>query len=195
MTEFTRLVQMHFDFLIHDFGFNVTAGDESVRYDLAPVYVGISRGKGEIDVLFRVKVDTETIRPYLTHVFSLDQVVRYYKKGPFPTFASFPAVPGIGGEQRYLMYLAALTKKYCGDLLRGDITAFERLSRSRGPNTPDSSFDCGALELQRVFSRSNSCYENSNLFSDHAFVRRLRKRIRKQKRTIRQGNIVGSHRR
>jgi hypothetical protein len=47
-------------------------------------------------------------------------------------FASFSAIPGVSEEERYLIYLATLTKKYCADILLGDITPFERLSVNRG---------------------------------------------------------------
>jgi hypothetical protein len=133
MTEFGESVRTHFDFLISDFGFALTSsGNGGTRYDAATLYVAIGSSKGEIDLIFGVKVDTETIRPYVSHIFSLDEVVRYYKTGPFPVFGSFSAIPGIGDEQRYVIYLATLTKKYCGDILRGDLTALERLSVNRG---------------------------------------------------------------
>jgi hypothetical protein len=132
MTEFGKSVRIHFDFLINDFGFALTSDDDPIRYDAATLYVEIWSSKGEIDLIFGVKVDTDTIRPYVSHMFSLDEIVRYYKTGPFPGFASFSPIPGISEEQRFLIYLATLTKKYCGDILRGDITALERLSLNRG---------------------------------------------------------------
>jgi hypothetical protein len=123
--------------LITDFGFGLTSDDDGVRYDAAILYVEISSSKREIDLIFGVKVDTDTMRPYVSHVFSLAEVVRYYKTGPFPVFGSFPAIPGISEEERYVIYLATLTKKYCGDILRGDITALERLSLNRGAKHDD----------------------------------------------------------
>ena len=132
MTEFVMSVRTHFDFLIHDFGFAPTSDDKAVRYDADKLYVQIGSGQGEIDLFFVVKVDTEIIRPYVSHMFSLDRVVRYYKTGPFPVFGSFPAVPGTTEEERYLIYLATLTKQYCGVILRGDITPLERLSQNPG---------------------------------------------------------------
>ena len=133
MREFGESVRAHFEFLISDFGFALTLSDDNeARYDAAALYVAIWSSKREVDLFFGVKVDTETIRPYVSHMFSLDEVVRYYKTGPFPVFGSFAAIPGISEEERYVIYLATLTKKYCGDVLRGDITALERLSRNRG---------------------------------------------------------------
>lgn len=129
-------VRTHFDFLITDFGFTRTSDDDPVRYDAATLYVEIGSSKGAIDLLFGVKVDTDVLRPYVSHRFSLDEVVRYYKQGPFPTFASFAGAPDAPRNERYLMYLAGLTKKYCGDILRGDITPFERLSGNRGAKHP-----------------------------------------------------------
>jgi len=132
MTEFGKAVRRDFEFLINEFGFALTSDDDPVRYDAATLYVEIWSSKDEIDLIFGVKVDTDILRPYVSHIFSLAEVVRYYKTGPFPGFGSFSAIPGITEEQRYLIYLATLTKKYCGDILRGDITALERLSVNRG---------------------------------------------------------------
>ena len=125
----------------NDFGFALTSDDEPVRYDAATLYVEIWSSKGEIDLIFGVKVDTDIIRPYVSHVFSLAEVVRYHKTGPFPGFGSFPAIPGITEEQRFLIYLATLTKKYCGDILRGEIAALERLSLNRGPSMSNCSLN------------------------------------------------------
>ncbi|HXV14352.1 MAG TPA: hypothetical protein VEC56_09125 [Candidatus Krumholzibacteria bacterium] len=133
MTDFAKTVRTHFDFLASDFGFVPTSEDAGgVRYDSATLCVEIGAGKGEIDLVFRVKVDTDVLRPYISHVFSLAEVVRYYKTGPFPRFDSFPPIPGASEEQRYVIYLAALTRNYCEEILRGDITALERLSVNRG---------------------------------------------------------------
>ena len=131
MTEFSESARTHFDFLISEHGFTRTSDDGPVRYDIGHLYVEIWSGPGEIDLHFGVKVDTDVIRPYLSHRFSLNEVIRYYKTGPFPTFESYPRVQGVSERERYLMYLATLTKKYCADILRGDITVFERLSLNR----------------------------------------------------------------
>ena len=131
--EFERSVHTHFDFLVRDFGFALTSsGEDAVRYDATTLYVAIGSGKGEIDLHFGVKIDTDTIRPYVSHLFSIAEVVRYYKTGPFPVLSTVPAMPGTSDEQRHVIHLAALTKKYCGEILRGDLTALERLSLNRG---------------------------------------------------------------
>ena len=132
MAEFETSARLHFDFLIDDFGFALTSSTNPVRYDAGRVYVEVWSSQGEIDLNFGVKVDTDILRPYVTHRFSLAQVVRYYKRGPFPDLQSFPAPPGWTEEERSLMHLALLTKKYCGDILRGDITPLERISQSPG---------------------------------------------------------------
>jgi len=62
----------------NDFGFALTSDDDPVRYDSATLYVEIWSSKGEVDLIFGVKVDTDIIRPYVSHVFSLAEVVRYY---------------------------------------------------------------------------------------------------------------------
>jgi hypothetical protein len=89
MTEFWACVRKHFDFLIKDFRFAQTAAVDPVRYDAATLYVEVWRDKGQIDLIVGVKVDTEIIRPYVSHRFSIAEIVRYYKTGPFPTLASF----------------------------------------------------------------------------------------------------------
>ncbi len=132
MNEFGESAGRHFDFLIKEFGFSLTSGEDPVRYDSACLYVEIWSSKGETDVLFGVKVDTDILRPYVSHLFSLAEVVRYYKTGPFPHFASFTGAPDLAEEERFLVYWAALMKKYCGDVLRGDITALEKLAQNRG---------------------------------------------------------------
>jgi hypothetical protein len=124
-------IRRHFDFLISEYGFTCTSDNSSVRYDIAPLYVEIWSGSGEIDLHFGVKVDTDVIRPYVSHRFSISEVVRYYKIGAFPTFASFSIQQTVSDEERYVMYLATLTRKYCEDILRGDITPFEKLSLNR----------------------------------------------------------------
>jgi len=129
-------VQTHFDFLIRDFGFTRTSDKDPLRYDTATLYVELWSGKGDIDLIFGVKIDTETIRPYVSHVFGIAEIVRYYKTGPFPAFESFSGVPELDKEERFLIYLSTLTKKYCGDILRGDLTALERLSQNRGAKHP-----------------------------------------------------------
>jgi hypothetical protein len=132
MTEFWACVRTHFDFLINDFGFALTSAEDPIRYDAATLYVEVWWDKGQIDLIVGVKIDTEIIRPFVSHRFSIDEIVRYYKTGPFPTFGSFAPMPGVTEEKRFVIYLAVLTKKYCGDILRGDMTALERLSRNRG---------------------------------------------------------------
>lgn len=127
----TKHVRKHFEFLIHDFGFALKSDGDSVRYDSATLYVEIGSGKGETDLIVVLKVDTDTIRPYVSHLFSLTEIVRYYKTGPFPTLESFPLIAGISEEERVVIYLATLTKKYCGEILRGDITPLEMLSACR----------------------------------------------------------------
>jgi hypothetical protein len=136
MTKFEKTVRTHFDFLIHEFGFTLTSDDDGVRYDAPTLYVGLGSSKGEIDLILGVKVDTDTIRPYASHVFGIDEIVRYYKTGPFPVFASFPAIPGVSEEERFVIYLATLARKYCGEILRGDLTVLERLSVNRGAKRP-----------------------------------------------------------
>jgi len=128
--------QRHFDFLIRDFGLARTSDNDPVRYDSATLYVEIWSDKGEIDLIFGVKIDTETLRPYVSHMFSISEIVGYYKTGPFPAFESFSAAPELDKEERFLIYLATLTKKYCGDILRGDLTPLERLSQNRGAKHP-----------------------------------------------------------
>ena len=125
-------IRTHFDFLITDFGFARTSDDDPVRYDAATLYVEIESSKAEIDLMFGVKADTDVLRPYVSHRFSLDEVVRYYKHGPFPVFASFAGDPDAARDERFVMYLAGLTKQYCGDILRGDLAPFESLSVNRG---------------------------------------------------------------
>jgi len=65
-------------------------------------------------------------------VVSLPEIVRHRKTGPFPTFASFPPIPGVSEAEQFVRYLATLTKRYCGDILGGDVTTLEHLSRNRG---------------------------------------------------------------
>ena len=132
MTAFGKCVRTHFDFLVDDFGFALTSDDDTVRYDATTLSVEIWSSKGEVDLIFGVKGDTDIIRPYMTHLFSLADVVRYYKRGPFPGIGSFPTSPGMTEEQRSVIYLATLTKRYCGGILRGDITPLERLTLNRG---------------------------------------------------------------
>jgi hypothetical protein len=132
MTEFGTCVRKHFDFLINDFGFALTSAENPVRYHAGRLYVEIWWDKGQIDLVVGVKVDTEVIRPYVSHRFSIAEIVRYYKSGPFPTLDSFCLTPEVTREERCVIYLAVLTKKYCGNILRGDITPLERLSQNRG---------------------------------------------------------------
>ncbi len=126
-------IRRHFDFLVRDYGFTLTSDDaDRVCYDTGLLSVAIERDKGTIDLGFRVKTDTAILRPYVSHRFSLAQVVRYYKTGPFPELRSFPPLPGISDEEHHVIYLATLTKQYCTDILRGDITPLERLSANPG---------------------------------------------------------------
>ncbi|MBM3290256.1 MAG: hypothetical protein FJY92_08910 [Candidatus Hydrogenedentes bacterium] len=136
MSEFGDIVQAHFRFLIEDYPFALTSGDAPVRYDSPPVYIEIWAGSGDTDLLFGAKVDTEIMRPYMPHVFSIAEVVRYYKSGPFPRFDAFPETPGVSGVERYVMYLVMLTKRYCREVLAGDVRALEALSRDRGATKP-----------------------------------------------------------
>lgn len=132
MNEFGKSARRHFDFLINEFGFIVTSEDDPVRYDALSLYVEIWSSKGETDVLFGVKADTDILRPYVSHLFILAEVVRYYKKGPFPGFDSYSGAADLTDDQRFLAYLADLMKKYCGEILRGDIKVLEKLSLNRG---------------------------------------------------------------
>jgi hypothetical protein len=136
MEEFSKSVRTHFDFLVHDFGFALTSDGDPVRYDTGALYVELWSAKGEVDLFFGVKIDTDILRPYVSHRFSLAEVVRYYKTGPFPTFESFSSAPGIPEPERYMMYLSTLAKRYCSSILSGDITALERLSVNRGAKHP-----------------------------------------------------------
>lgn len=133
MTTFGTFVQRRFDFLVTEFGFTLAAVDASgARYESATLHVGIEMSKGEFNLTFTVKVDTDVLRPYVSHMFELAQIVRYYEQGPFPVFASFAAAPDAAPDERWAMYLAGLTRRYCGDILRGDLVPFERLSVNPG---------------------------------------------------------------
>ena len=133
MTAFGTFVQRHFDFLVTEFGFRLAAADAAgASYERGALDVEIGTSKGEFDLTFTVKVDTDVLRPYVSHRFGLDQVVRYYKQGPFPVFASFTAAPDATTDDRWAMYLAGLTRQYCGEILRGDLVPFERLSANPG---------------------------------------------------------------
>ena len=132
MVDFATFAQQQFAFLIEDFGFALTAGSNPVRYDADRVYVEVWSGQGEIDLCLGVKVDTEILRPYVSHRFGLAQVIRYYKRGPVPPLSSFAAPSASTETERELMHLALLTKTYCADILRGDITPLERISRNPG---------------------------------------------------------------
>jgi hypothetical protein len=132
MAGFGACVRKHFAFLIDDFGFALTSADDPVRYDGARLYGEVWWDKGQIDLAIGVRGDTEVIRPYVSHRFSIAEIVRYYKTGPFPTLDAFPPMPEVAGEERHVIYLAGLAKQYCGDIFRGDIVPLERLSQNRG---------------------------------------------------------------
>ena len=132
MAEFATFAQQQFAFLIDDFGFTLTARHNPVRFEADRVYVEVSFAQGEVDLCFGVKVDTDILRPYVSHRFSLAQVVRYYKRGAFPSLSSLSTPPGLTEAERAVMHLARLTKTYCADILRGDITPLERISENPG---------------------------------------------------------------
>ncbi len=132
MSGFASLAHKHFGFLSTGFPFRLTSDADPVRYDSSTLYVEIWSGKGEVDLIFGVKVDTDILRPYVSHLFSLAEIVRYHKEGPFPTFKSFSDFPDLTEEERYLIHLASLTRRYCADILNGDLSVLERLSTNRG---------------------------------------------------------------
>ena len=93
MKEFYKSARGHLDFLINEFGVILTSGDNPVRYDLPRLYMEIWSIKGETDVLFGLKADTDDLRPYLSRIFSLAEVVRYYKTGPLPDLPPLLTLP------------------------------------------------------------------------------------------------------
>jgi hypothetical protein len=135
--SFTKSARECFDFLMHDFGFTFTEQPqtlgESVRYDSPIMYVAVSLYKGEIDVIFWVKIDTPIIRPASPRMFEFQSIIRELDKDAFRHAPTFPTWERTPGEDFVLLrYYSSLVKKYCGSILRGDFSVLEALCKKRG---------------------------------------------------------------
>ena len=135
--SFTKSARECFDFLIQDFGFTFTEQPQtvgqSVRYDTPIMYVAVSLYKGEIDVIFWVKSDTPIIRPASPRMFEFQSIIRELDKNGFRHAPKFPKWERTPAEDlELLQYYASLVKKYCGSILRGDLSVLEALCKKRG---------------------------------------------------------------
>lgn len=134
---FRSAVTKHFAFLCEKYGFNLCPDDppaayHSVVYEKAPFVVEMWWGKGEVDVLVRVTIDTTILRPYRTKTFPLWMIVRRINPSalnrhpPLPQFAL-----SVSDAEACLKWEAKLMSENCDELLRGDIKVLEDLSQEK----------------------------------------------------------------
>ena len=118
-----------FAFLERDFGFvEVDPGDpEGAGWDSPALGLRVGREKGSVGVLLVARIDTPILRPYVSHMFSLLRVLPLLAPGCLRGIA-WPA-----DEGAFLARTGKLLREHGRELLRGDLTVLEHLSRGGAP--------------------------------------------------------------
>lgn len=129
MNTFNAVVQNLFAFLETDYQFSVETPEESrIDYKTPGLHILFGWHKGEIDIDFYVQAETQTLVPYRTRMFRLYEVVRYYDKHALKSAPKFPNyITTLEDCRRELKFASKVMQAYCADVLRGDITVFEKL--------------------------------------------------------------------
>ncbi|HMK34816.1 MAG TPA: hypothetical protein VK463_07110 [Desulfomonilaceae bacterium] len=140
MTEkdrFLESVREIYNFLVKDYGFHLMipewrTGLETIIFQGPGYDIEIGWHKGQIDILFRVKLENSLFRPYISREFSFRETILFFSATAFNdpplmppwTITSADAVP-------VLRYYAELIDKHCDSVLRGDLEVFETLTKKR----------------------------------------------------------------
>jgi len=134
-SAFFQSVRQTFDFLVRDFGYQLqrSISDDAscVIYTHPLMNVEFYWGKGELDVIFRVKVENEIFRPYRSRAFSLSEVIRYLDETAFnayPQINNGAYITTLSDAENVLQFHSALMHKYCTGILSGDLSLFEKLT-------------------------------------------------------------------
>lgn len=130
MNTFADLVKNLFAFLETDFQFiPETTGENRIEYKSPRLHVLFGWYKGEIDIDFYVQAQTKILVPYRTRMFRLYEVVRYFDKHALESAPKFPNyITALDDCRRELNFAAKVMRAYCADVLKGDITTFEKLA-------------------------------------------------------------------
>lgn len=131
-----------FDFLEKDHGAKFTEERDlascgpsifaSVRYDLPSLFVRVYREKGQCGVVLGVKKNSAVLRPYVSHLFELVEVVTHCEGGwAAGTEVIRKALTGARSLHDELLAFRTLFLRYCVPMLKGDLALLEAIAEVR----------------------------------------------------------------
>jgi len=133
--RFIEFAKSDFAFLERDFGFIAgPAGDswDAISFVKIGLSIEVSWYKGEVDVLFRVLLENDIFRPYISRSYILGEVVRQIDPNALD---KCPALPewALSAEDahQFLIYYAMLMQKHCLSILQGDFSILEPIAIKR----------------------------------------------------------------
>jgi len=128
---FTDLVKEHFLFLENEYSFIFKIEDEStVTFERSDLNILMSWHKGEVDIDFYVQRETPILRPNRSRMFRLTNVAKFKDKKALDDAPKFPNyITTMEDAGRQLKFSSQLMKRYCTDILNGEITPFENIMK------------------------------------------------------------------
>lgn len=131
--SFLDQVTEYFRFLETDHAFKAVVTDvNSVEYRSAAVHVLIGWYKGEVDIDFYVQVDTPALRPGMSKMFKLYEVIRLKDKHALEHAPRFPDyITNAHDCAQMLKFASKAMRHHCSDILNGDIQFLEGMSHTR----------------------------------------------------------------
>jgi hypothetical protein len=141
-------VERALGFLEQDFGFTLDRESPSLaaraRFVKPPLSVEIWWGKGEIDISFWLSLpfvsEHPVFKPFQSRQFDMYRVAQQLDARAARAWASDVRKVVAGpltqprAAETYLALCAALMKRCCGPLLRGDLTVLEQIASKRMSN-------------------------------------------------------------
>ena len=144
-STFIQTARKVFEFLIRDFGANYSEDPNSgvgelVRYDWDFLYFQVSKGRGEIDIYFRVKdknfrywymmFDLGEISQYLYYLYHSNQPPMSKTTSPL-TRALRQAQTEEERDEINLRMIKQSVERHCIPIIQGDLTILELVAIDR----------------------------------------------------------------
>jgi hypothetical protein len=139
-----NLMLREFDFLVSDFGFELVGqaarrADGTLFFRKGPISIHFAIGKGEVQVWFSVSLDFAkshaVFRPFLSRIFTVEEIALWQNSQAFAAWQARPNaqdyITSTAEAAETLGMLARTMKQYCVDILNGDLTLLEDITRRR----------------------------------------------------------------
>jgi hypothetical protein len=135
--SFVNNAKNYFSFLTNDYNFTFIAPKSNssldpIRFEKSPIYIEIGWYKGEIDIIIGISSKTAILQPYKSRIFYLPEIALHLDSKALQRAPRFPNY--ITKEKEMiadLAYESELMKKYCSEILNGDIKILEEIALKR----------------------------------------------------------------